>query len=172
MGRHAALLALVLLAACARQAPADKTAEKAAADAAAIAQVEAAQDGKPPLRPVEPQPIGYFDITRNKLYGSGCNFVADGGGMGAAALAQADRAVIKLAGHPIVLAADKGSTRLPQGAWSRYAGKDYALSLTRREGDKAAKNGVVELFDGRLVITDAFERPVWQANGNIQCKPM
>ncbi|KAJ8137837.1 hypothetical protein OY671_008950, partial [Metschnikowia pulcherrima] len=59
-------------------------AEKAAEDARAIAQVEAAQrNGQPPVKPIDPQPIMFFDIRDGKSTGTGCNFVADGGGMGA-----------------------------------------------------------------------------------------
>ena len=69
---------LVLLAACSSQTPAEKAAE----DARAIAQVEAAQrNGQPPVKPIDPQPIMFFDIRDGKLTGTGCNFVADGGGM-------------------------------------------------------------------------------------------
>ena len=141
-------------------------------DQAAIAQVKAAQDARPPAKPIDPQPIGYFDIRDNKLIAAGCNFVADGGGMGATALAQGERAVIKLDGHIVVLAADKGSARLPQEAWSRYSGKQYALSLTRIEGGKSIVNGAVEMFDAHLTITDPHDQVVYDSKGSAQCKPM
>lgn len=141
-------------------------------DADAIAQVEAAQDAKPPVKTIDPQPIGYFDIKDNNLIAAGCNFVADGGGMGATALAQGERAVIKLDGHIVVLAADKGSTRLPQEAWSHYTGKEYALTLTRIANGKHVVNGVLEMFDAHLVITDPHDRVVYESNGSAQCKPM
>jgi hypothetical protein len=90
-------------------------AEKAAEDARAIAQVEAAQrNGQPPVKPIDPQPIMFFDIRDGKLTGTGCNFVADGGGMGAILLAQDERGVMKLDGKLVIFASDKGSKQLPQ----------------------------------------------------------
>ena len=141
-------------------------------DEEAIAQVKAAQDAKPPAKPIDPQPIGYFDIRDNKLIAAGCNFVADGGGMGATALAQGERAVIKLDGHIVALAADKGSARLPQEAWSRYSGKEYALTLTKIEDGKQIVNGAVEMFDAHLTITDPHDQVVYDSKGSAQCKPM
>lgn len=166
---RAGLIGIVLLAAgCSGQSPADKAAQ----DARDIAQVEAAQDVHAPPRPVNPQPILFFDITKAKLYGSGCNFVSADGGMGALLLAQTERGVIKLNDKLVILAADKGSKALPQGAWSHYTGKEYALTLSRIEDGKAVKNGVVELFDGQVVITDPHDNVVYNAKGNVQCKPM
>lgn len=160
---------LVLLAACSSQTPAEKAAE----DARAVAQVEAAQrNGQPPVKPIDPQPIMFFDIRDGKLTGTGCNFVADGGGMGAILLAQDERGVMKLDGKLVIFASDKGSTQLPQGAWSRYSGKEYALTLTRIDDGKAVKNGLVDLFSGQVVVTDPFDRVVYKARGNVQCKPM
>lgn len=146
--------------------------DKAAQDARDIAAVKAAQNAKPPAKPITPQPIVYFDIVSNKFYGSGCNFVAVDGGMGAALLAQEERGIIKLYDKPVVLAADKGSTKLPQGAWSHYVGKEYALTLTKIEGGKATRNGLVDMFDAQLTITDPHDQVVYNSKGTAQCKPM
>ncbi|WP_225207151.1 hypothetical protein [Novosphingobium huizhouense] len=164
MRRLLAPLAPLALAACSN-APQQS-------DAAAIAQVEAAQKAKPPARALDPQPIGYFDIKDNGLIASGCNFVADGGGMGATALAQGEHAAIKLDGKIVTLAADKGSTQLPQGAWSHYTGTEFALSLARVAQGKHSVNGVVEMFEAHLTITDPHDQVVYDSNGTAQCKPM
>lgn len=140
-------------------------------DEAAIAQVEAAQKQRAPVRPITPQPILYPDITKAKLLDAGCAFVADGGGMGAVFMGQGDRGAIKLADGIVILAADKGSARLPQTAWSRYSGRDYALTLTRMDGSDAKTQGAVESFAGQLVITDPDDRPVYSAHGTVQCRP-
>lgn len=160
----ALLVPLLALAACSKG--------PSQSDDAAVAQVEAAQKERAPSREIAPQPILFFDITKNKLTGAGCNFVADGGGMGAVLLAQADRGVIKLDDQMVILAADKGSAAMPQHSWSHYVGRDYALTLTRVEGSKSVQNGVVESFTGQLVISDAQTRPVYAAKGTVQCKPM
>lgn len=152
------LMGLALLAGC-------KESEQT--DEQAIAAVNAAQDAKPPLQPVDPQAILYPDITQNKLHGTGCAFVADGGGMGAVLLAQADRAYIKLEGKIVALASDAGSAKMPKGSWSRYTGKEYGLTI---KADGPAPTSDAERFDGTLVVTDPFERPVYQARGNFQCR--
>lgn len=165
MRRLSVLLPLAALAACGPQAPRQS-------DAEAIAQVKAAQAAKPPARPIAPQPILYFDVTQHKLYGSGCNFVPDGGGMGALVLAQPERAVLKLEDAIVTLAADKGGARLPQGAWTHYSGKAHTLSLTRLGDRPDAQNGVVTLLRAQVTITDPHDRVVYAAKGDLQCKPM
>lgn len=152
-------LALTGLAACSEKEP---------TDAEAIAAVEKAQDGKPPVKKIEPQAILYPDISKNKLHGTGCAFVADGGGIGAVLLAQDTRGVLKINGNVQILAPDAGSAKLPKGSWSHYTGKEFALTLTAKGPIEAV--GTNEHFDGKLVITDAFERPVYDANGDVQCK--
>lgn len=141
-------------------------------DADAIAQVNAAQDANPPARPITPQVIDFFDITNHKLTAAGCNFVADGGGMGGVLMAQGERAILKLDGQLVILAADKGSARLPQEAWSRYSGKEYALTLTRVKDGKASKAGIIEMFDAQVTVTDPHDQVVYDARGQAQCKPM
>ena len=136
-------------------------------DEQAIAAVNAAQDAKPPVKPIAPQAILYPDIEQNKLHGTGCAFVAEGGGIGAVLLAQGDRAYIKLEGKIVALASDAGSAKMPLGSWSRYTGKDYAL-VVRANGTVPAIDA--NRFDGGLTITDPFERPVYQARGNFQCR--
>lgn len=166
--RRVICLLPLLTVACSASNPADK----AAADRKAIAQVEAAQNLKPPAKPITPQPILFFDITASKLYGSGCNFVPEGGGMGAVLLAQTDRGVLKLNDKIVVLAADKGSKQMPQGAWSHYTGKEFALAFSKVADGHETQNGVVTLFDGEVTITDPNDGVVYSAKGNVQCKPM
>lgn len=158
---RAVLIALALpsLAACDEKEP---------TDAEAIAAVNAAQDVKPPVQKLEPQAILYPDITRAKLHGTGCAFVAEGGGLGAVLLAQDKRGIIKVNGDIMVLAPDTGSAKMPKGSWSRYTGKAHALTLTAVGSITPA--GGAEQFRGKLVITDAFERPAYEASGDVQCK--
>lgn len=152
-------LALSGLSSCSEQEP---------TDAEAIAAVEKAQDGMPPVRKVEPQAILYPDISKHKLHGTGCAFVADGGGIGAVLLAQDTRGVLKVNGTVHILAPDAGSAKLPKGSWSRYTGKEFALTLTASGPIESV--GTNQHFNGKLVITDAFERPVYDASGDVQCK--
>jgi len=142
--------------------------EKGPTDAEAIAAVNAAQDIKAPVQPMALQAIGTPDIIKNKLYGTGCAFVADGGGIGAVLLAQDKRGVIKVDGKLIVFASDTGSAKMPLGSWSRYTGKENALTLTA--SGPVTPLGTGQQFKGKLVITDAYERPVYEASGDVQCR--
>ena len=167
------VLSLGLLSAACSKAPRQS-------DEQAVAQVEAAQNERAPAREVAPEPILYPDIMQGKLIAAGCNFVADGGGMGAILMAQADRGVIKLGGHLVALAADKGSARMPLGSWSHYVGRDYALTFTRIEGGSASASASAgtpsggsvqaQTFRAQVVISDADARAVYAAKGEAQCK--
>lgn len=152
------LLCVAVLAGCKKSEQTDEQ---------AISAVNAAQDVRPPIQPIAPQAILYPDITNNKLHGTGCAFVADGGGMGAVLLAQDDRAYIKLGDKIVALASDAGSAKMPLGSWSRYSGREYALVI-KADGPAPASDSAQ--FEGGLVITDAFERPVYQARGSFQCR--
>jgi len=158
--RRSVLAGLVLLGACNTQSPA----EKAAADAGDIAAVERAQNQRPPIVPITPKPILFPDIKRAALYGPGCAFVAEGGGMGAVLLTENKRAAIKPKDEIVILASDPGSTPMPQGTWSRYVGKAYALTLTRADG------GTDGAWNGKLVVTDPGDQIVYEASGQVQCK--
>lgn len=118
------------------------------------------------------QPILYFDVTQNKLYGSGCNFVPSNGGMGAVFLALDARGLIKVDGHIVEIPVAGDAAALPQSAHTHYAGPLYAARLTAVPGGKQKTMGVVSVFDGHLVITDAKAKTVYDAVGDTQCKPM
>ncbi len=126
----------------------------------------------PPANALEPGTIDYFDITKNKLYGSGCNFVADGGGMGAILLAQEAQAVLKLDRKLVKIAADKASKPLKQGSWTRYKDPTYTLTLTPVEDGKGKVNGVVEMLTAQMTLTGAAGKVLFTAKGQAQCKPM
>lgn len=156
---------LAMLAGCGEDAPA---ADKAAADARAVAQVEAIQTGKPPPRPLMLQPIVFDDIQANRLFDPGCAF-APGGSMGAVLLAQEAAGYVKLGGRIVRLASDPGSTGLPLGAWSHYTGKEFAVRLTKSDGEGQADGAESLRWPARLTVTDPFEQVVYSADGSVQC---
>ncbi|WP_157083212.1 hypothetical protein [Novosphingobium lentum] len=166
--RRALALGLLLLTGACHGGDYDK-AQQAARDARDIAAVNAANNVKPPPQPLAPQPILYPDIEQGQLHGTGCAFVADGGGMGAVAMTQDKRAAIKLKDVLVILASDPGSTRMPEHSWSRYVGKQYALTLTRVDSG-GGKAGSDAQFPGQLVITDPYDQVVYQAKGLVQCR--
>jgi hypothetical protein len=139
---------------------------------ALLAGLSACSGAKTEMPQLALQPILYFDVTQNKLYGSGCNFVADGGGMGAVFLAMADRGLIKVDDHIVPLPAAADGAPLPQGARTHYAGPLYAATLVPVAGGKHKTLGVVSVFTGHLVVTDAKGQTVYEASGDTQCKPV
>ena len=159
------LVFAMLLAACARE---PTPAEKAAQDARDIAEVEAVQKIKPPPQPIAPEAILFPDIQQYDLFGAGCAF-APGGSIGAVMLSREKVAWMKLEGRLVRFASDPGSAALPLGTWSRYAGKEWALALTRTEGEGEASGSESRQWPGRLVVTDAFGQAVFEAAGLVQC---
>lgn len=127
---------------------------------------------KPDVPQLALQPILYFDVTQNKLFGAGCNFVPSNGGMGAVFLAQAARGLIKVDGHIVTIPAAPDAAPLPQTARTHYAGPLYAATLTPDAGGAHKTMGVVTVLTGHLVITDAKSQPVYDATGDLQCKAM
>ena len=152
---------LLTLAAC---APQKTAAEKRAEDDRAIAQVNAAQEIKPPPKPIDPQPILFADIQKFDLFGAGCAF-APGNSMGAVLLTRTKVATLLLDGRPLRFASDPGSVKLPLDTFSRYVGKELALSLTRT-GDET---GEATRWAGHLVVTDPYDQVVYEADGLVQC---
>jgi hypothetical protein len=141
----------------------DSAAQKAADDRA-VAQVEAIQRQKPPARAINPQPILFADIQKYNLFGAGCAF-APGGSMGAVLLTRAKAGFIKLGDGMVRFAADPGSAALPLDTRSHYVGKAMSLSLTRDAGESDALR-----WHGRLIVTDRFDQPVYQADGLVECQ--
>ncbi len=142
------------------------------ASLALLMALAACSGAKPEAPKLTLQPILYFDVTQNKLYGSGCNFVPSNGGMGAVFLAMETRALIKLDDHIVSIPVANDAAALPQGAHTHYAGPLYAATLTAVPGGKHKALGVVAVFDGHLAITDAKGQTVYDATGDTQCKPM
>lgn len=126
----------------------------------------------PPLSAVQPEEIDYLVIKTEKLYGAGCNFVADGGGIAALAMAQEKEAIIKLKGKIVRIPADKNSQILPETARTRYVGPENILILAPLPDAKPIENGVVQTLATSLTITDPIGRIQFFAKGQVQCKPM
>lgn len=126
----------------------------------------------PPASVVQPEEIDYLAIKTNKLYGGGCNFVAEGGGISALVLAQEKEAIIKLKGQIVRIPADTGSQILPETARTRYAGAEHILILAPIPGTPPTENGVIQSLATSLTILDPQGRIQFFAKGQVQCKPM
>lgn len=151
-----AMILLLALAGCDKPlSPADQK----AADDRAVTQVEATNRALPPLRPVIPQPLPRTFIARHAVGGSGCAFVPKDE-TATVALTLGDRAELLIDGQPAVFSADKGSAKLPGGVWSHYVGKALALGLTQPGAGSPIAT---------LVISDPYNRAVYQASGTLRC---
>lgn len=157
-------LLAVALAACGEE----KTPQqKAAENAAAIAEVEANQEAPPEM--LAPQAILYPDIEKNGLLGAGCNFLPEGGGMGAIFLGMADGAAMKKGGEILRFAADKGSKNNPLGSWRKYDGKDYSATLEIGAGQGKEVGTETVNYPARLIVSDGKDRVVYESAGTAQC---
>ncbi|QPC99944.1 hypothetical protein [Qipengyuania soli] len=158
--RFAITVALLLLGAC--------SSEPSEADRqAAVAEVEANQEAPPEM--LDPRPIRYPDIEKYGLYGAGCNFAPDGGGLGAIALAMADEGYMKRGEEILRFAADKGSDELPYLARHKYDGKDYSFTLDLDRDSGAPTGDETSDYSGTLTVKDGKDRVVYRATGIAQC---
>ena len=133
---------------------------------------KAAPPPAPAPQAIQPEGIDYPAIKAHKLYGNGCNFVAEGGGLAALVLAQEKEAILKLAGKIVRIPADTSSQLLSDFARTRYADASHILILAPIPGGTAVVNGQVQNVPVRLAIVDAAGRPEFTAKGLVQCKSM
>lgn len=134
---------------------------------AAVAEVVANQEAPPEV--LEPRPILYPEIEKYGLYGAGCNFAPDEGGLGAIALAMADEGYMKRGEEILHFAADKGSDELPYLARRKYDGKDYSFSLELDRASGAPSGEETSDYSGALTVKDGKDRVVYRATGIVQC---
>jgi hypothetical protein len=153
------LLALTLMA-CSNEANEEER-------AAAVAEVEA--NRIPPPEELQLEPIRYREIEKNELYGTGCSFAPDGGGMSAVALAMAETGHFLRGDKLITLAADKGSSELPYLARRKYDGAAYSMTLDLDEAEGEQSGEETSDYPATLTIRDASEQVVYRKSGIAQC---
>lgn len=156
---------LALLAACdAAPSPRDRASD----DAAAIAQVKAAQDERPPVEAVTLLPLSTSDAFQIGASGAGCRLTV--GPVDATLLITGPRrAAIRTGTVPTILAADAGSTRMPLGTWSHYVGKDLSISLQKGAGSGAAPGIDALEWPARVTVRDAWNRFTYTGSGTLRC---
>jgi len=159
------LLPLALLAGCDTGPSED---EQAAADARDVAMVEAANDVKPPLKEVTPDPIMLSDIEQFDLFGEACNY-APGTSFGTRVIARASDAFLKVDGEVVRLAADPGSRELPVHSRTLYSGKEYSLRLAL-SGDGSNTPTEPGKYEGSVTLRDQYGRVVYEGTGYAECK--
>ena len=135
--------------------------------AAAVAEVEA--NRIPPPEALQLAPIRYREIAKNELYGTGCSFAPDGGGMSAVTLAMAETGHFLRGDKLITLAADKGSPELPYLARRKYDGAAYSMTLDLDEAEGEQSGEETSDYPATLTIRDASEQVVYRKSGIAQC---
>ena len=135
--------------------------------AAAVAEVEA--NRIPPPEELQLEPIRYREIEKNELYGTGCSFAPDGGGMSAVALAMAETGHFLRGDKLITLEADKGSPELPYLARRKYDGAAYSMTLDLDEAEGEQSGEETSDYPATLTIRDASEQVVYRKSGIAQC---
>lgn len=158
--RAIAVCAVLLVAGCS-----DKMTEEERE--AAVAEVEAAQEVPPEMLTLDP--IRYPEIEKYDLYGAGCGFAPDGGGLGAVALAMAEEGYLIRNGELLRFAADTGSRELPYLAHSKYTGLEYSFTLELNEAGGQQSGMETTDYRGQLTVRDSGDRVVYQAKGITQC---
>ncbi|MBL4717310.1 MAG: hypothetical protein JKZ02_02445 [Erythrobacter sp.] len=158
--RKIALLVTLALAACSSEPTEEER-------AAAVAEVEAHQT--PPPQPLVLDPIRYREIEQHDLYGAGCSFAPEGGGLAATALAMAETGHFLHNGELVTLAADKGSAELPYLARRKYDGTAFSMTLELDEETGEQVGEEVSNYSATLTIRDAHEAVVYRKTGIARC---
>jgi len=164
MRGKAALILALAAAACGQPSPE----EKARADTRDIAKVEAAQKMRPPVQPIDPQPILLADIEAHALSGMGCEFALQVESDPIAVMGE-EKGAIKLGGEVAILAADTGSTEFPSMTYAKYSGRGQAILLTKGPGDGEPIGNESARWPGSLTIRDPYDRVVFFAPGFLLC---
>lgn len=141
--------------------------ERAARDAADVAEVEAAS--VPPMIEITPETIRYPDIEAHQMFGVGCSFTPDGGGLGATAITLLDAGFMKVGGEVERFAPDAGSAETGFGTRTKYDGRRHSMRLLLTEQDGEQKGPETFEYDARLEVRDGQDRVVYASDGYAQC---
>ena len=148
--------------------PAPSPAQRAANDATAIAQVEAANRSYGPPVALNPEPIRSADLDRAGLLDAGCVFTATGQ-TDPLLVARPKRAVMRFARNLTSFASDPGSTALPLGTWTHYVGKAGSLRIVKADGDGGLRGQGGLEWSATLIVTDEHDRTVFSSPGRLRC---
>ncbi len=114
------------------------------------------------------QPIRYPEIESNDIYGPGCRFRLDNGGLSALAMTRAEDAFIRVDGTVFPLGVDLTSEKAPLGTREIYRGQQYQMALDLTGEEMASGGGRTE-YTATLRITDAENSLLYEQPGIAQC---
>ena len=126
-------------------------------------------DAKGVQASIEPQPILYPDIEKHGIYGASCAFVAEGGGLGAIAIAMAEAGYMKIGGEIIRFEPDNAASEIPLGARESYTSERYAFQLKLEPGEGEQSGYEARNFAARLTLFDGDGGTVYETSGTAQC---
>jgi hypothetical protein len=155
------LAALIALAGCNRESPA----EKAADDARDVAMVE--RMSKEPFKPIVPGVITKVDIDRYGLDKPGCTF-SKGTSTDPLFIATRDEGFMRLADDLKRFSARSLSADLPGGARTTYVGLSSWVDIVRQPD--AGTSSDQETWPARLIIHDSRDRVAFMADGTMRCR--
>lgn len=147
-----------------------------------IAMVKEANDQRPPLEQITPDPLLLPEIERYDLHGEACAY-APGASLGTRVFAREADAFMKIGGEVQRFAADPGARQLPMRTRSLYNGRNYVLKLEiegkgegptapERQADTAGAPpaGGPGSYEGTVTVFDKYGRTVYDGSGPVQCK--
>jgi hypothetical protein len=148
--------------------PAPSPTQRAADDAKAIAQVEAANRSYGPPVALNPEPILPADLERAGLLDAGCAFEAEDQA-DPFLIARPKRAMMKFGRNLTSFASDPGSPALPLGTWTHYVGKAGSLRILKADGDGGLRGQGGLEWNATLIVTDEHDRTVFTTPGRLRC---
>ena len=134
-----------------------------------VESVRLANDAKPSIVEVTPEPLLQPDIERWDLYGQACAY-APGTSLGARVIAREGDAFMKIDGELVRFASDSGSRELPMRTYSLYNGRAYSLRLEiADEGEEISVKSGPGNYEGTIWLRDRWDRVVYQGSGTVSC---
>ena len=138
--------------------------QKAANDAAAVAQVEAAQKLRAPVQPLALQTISEADSAAAAISGAGCSFVP-AGAKDPVLVGDTERAVIKTSDVTTTMAVDAGASSTTH----HYIGRTHTAFIDQGSDKGQAWGDEGIRAAATMTVQDSERREVYRAEGTIYC---